>query len=57
MASEILSVPEEHLADVIAVIRAGLAVTHKSNIKPVVLRNLARWCKEESDYLKKLAEP
>lgn len=48
MASEILSVPEEHLLEVIAVIRAGLA--NKACI-PEVRERLAEWCDEEEAYI------
>lgn len=53
MASEILSVPEEHLEDVIHVIRRGLALTKKS-IHKDVLKQLTKWCDEEEEYLKRL---
>ena len=54
MASEILAVPEEDLAGVIDVIRAGLGTAHK--VKPSVKKNLLKWCKEEEEYLKRLQE-
>jgi hypothetical protein len=54
VASEILNVPEEHLGDVIAVIRAGLVVTDRSNIKKVVRRQLKKWCDDEEEYLERL---
>jgi len=49
MASEILSIPEEHLKDVIHVIRRGLATTRKVVDKSVV-EQLTKWCDEQ--YLK-----
>ena len=55
MASEILSVPEEHLEDVIYVIRRGLASTTKA-IDPSVVKQLTKWCNEEEAYLKRMAE-
>ena len=55
MASEILSVPEEHLEDVIYVIRRGLQFT-KKGIHKDVLRQLTKWCDEEEEYLKRLAD-
>lgn len=50
MASEILAVPEEHLAEVIAVIRAGLASGVKVSAATRV--QLIEWCHEEASYLK-----
>lgn len=55
MASEILSVPEEHLEDVIYVIRRGLASTKRS-IDKSVFDQLTKWCDEEEEYLKRLKE-
>ncbi len=53
MASEILAVPEEHLEDVIRVIRRGLQSTRKSIDKSVV-EQLTKWCDDEDAYLKRL---
>ena len=55
MASEILTVPEEHLEDVIYVIRRGLMSTKKS-IHKDVLNRLTKWCDEEEEYLKRIKE-
>jgi hypothetical protein len=55
MASEVLAVPEEHLEDVIHVIRRGLASTKKS-IHKDVLKQLTKWCDEEEEYLQRLKE-
>ena len=52
MAIEPLNVPEEHLADVIKVIRAGLG--QNLPVHRDVKLQLARWCKEEEAYLKRL---
>ena len=52
MTSEVLSVPEEHLRDVIKVIRRGLASTKKAIDKEVV-KQLTKWCDEE-EYLDRL---
>lgn len=52
MAREILSVPEEHLADVIYVIRRGLQST-KKGIDKEVFEMLTKWCDEEEEYLKR----
>lgn len=50
MAKEILSVPEEHLADVIKVIRAGLQ--HNTEvIDDEVDEQLTTWCCEMELYL------
>ena len=48
MASEILSVPEEKLFEVIKVIRAGLShvsVSEETRIQ------LLKWCEEEEEYI------
>lgn len=49
MARENLSVPEESLAEVIEVIRAGLEVAVE--VSEDTRRNLLRWCDEEQEYL------
>jgi len=49
MAKEILAVPEERLLEVIAVIRAGLAVSAVSDETVV---QLAKWCDEEEAYMR-----
>jgi len=55
MTSEILAVPEEHLEDVILVIRNGLKSTKpKHKINREVRTQLTKWCKEEEDYLKRM---
>lgn len=48
MASEVLSVPEENLEEVIRVIRAGLKST---KVSKETRRNLTLWCDEEESYL------
>ena len=60
MASEVLAVPERHLADVIKVIRRGLAAS-KGRVKGVavhqeVREQLKKWCDEEEEYLNRLTE-
>jgi hypothetical protein len=55
MASETLTVPEEHLEDVIYIIRRGLASTKKA-IDKQVIKQLTKWCDEEEEYLKRLAD-
>lgn len=55
MTSEILSVPEEHLEDVIYVIRRGLMSTQKT-IDKEVYEQLRKWCDSEEEYLKRLAK-
>lgn len=50
MAKEILAVPEEHLEDVIYVIRRGLSST-KKGIDKEVYEMLTKWCDEEEAYL------
>lgn len=54
MAREVLVVPEESLAEVTAVIRAGLA--GKPNVSEDTRRNLTRWCDEMEEYLREMAE-
>ena len=53
VASEILAVPEEHLEDVIHVIRRGLQSTKKALDKAVV-EQLTKWCDEKEAYLERL---
>jgi len=53
MASELLSVPEDKLAEVIRVIRAGLKV---EGVSKETETQLKRWCDEEERYLLGLAE-
>jgi hypothetical protein len=53
MAKEILAIPEEHLAEVIRVIRAGLALAAVSN---EVREQLTKWCDAEEEYLRDLQE-
>lgn len=48
MATETLSVPEEHLLEVINVIRAGLKAT---KVTPEVRARLGEWCKAEEEYI------
>jgi len=50
LATEILSVPEEHLQEVIDIIRAGLH--KKKDVTPEVFERLIEWCDEEEQYLK-----
>lgn len=52
MANEILSIPEDYLADVIKIIRLGLKAYHDVDV--VVEHALTKWCKEEEEYLKEL---
>ncbi len=53
MASETLSVPEEHLAEVIRIIRAGLKVVVVSDED--VRQSLLDWCEGEEEYLRRLS--
>ncbi len=48
MATEVLYVPEEHLREVIAVIRWGLC---SSDVSEVVAEHLTQWCDEEEEYI------
>lgn len=49
MASEILSVPEEHLAEVIAIIRKG--IEESPEVSDDVKERLTEWCDDEEEYL------
>ena len=48
MATELLSVPEEHVPDVIAVIRAGLSLIE---VPALVKEALNTWCDEHEAYI------
>jgi hypothetical protein len=50
VAKEILAVPEEQLAAVVAIIRAGLAATPDAPER--ARRRLTCWCDDMDDYLK-----
>ena len=52
MARETLVVPEDNLAEVIRVIRAGLIRERK--ISRDTRRQLTAWCDEETAYLNRL---
>jgi hypothetical protein len=52
MASEILAVPEDYLAEVIRVIRSGLV--HERKLSRETRQQLKKWCNEEEAYLKRL---
>lgn len=49
MASEVLAVPEEHLGDVIKVIRRGLDASPE--VAPEVREQLTKWADEEAEYI------
>lgn len=49
MATEILTVPENHLLEVICVIRKGIEASPK--ISPVVREQLMKWCTDEEKYM------
>jgi hypothetical protein len=51
MAREILSIPEENLADVVLVIRRGLNRIY-GLISNETLEQLTKWCEETEEYLK-----
>lgn len=56
MAIETLHVPEEHLEDVVYVIRRGLQFT-KKGIDKEVFEALTQWCDDEEKYLASLKAP
>ena len=51
MAKEILAVPEEHLEEVILVLRTGLKT---AKVSKEVHERLSRWCDEEEKYIERL---
>lgn len=50
MATEILSIPEEHVKAVIKVIREGLEVVSVLEVPRVVQIQLNRWCDEMEEH-------
>lgn len=57
MATEVLYVAEEHLLEVIKVIRAGLKATGKDRAITASTRmSLANWCDVEEAYIKRLED-
>jgi hypothetical protein len=56
VAKETLHIPEEHLEDVIHVIRRGLQFTEKG-IDKDVFEALTQWCNDEEEYLEHLKAP
>lgn len=53
MATEILTVPEDKLEEVIKVIRAGLRT---EKVSRATKKALTTWCDEEEEYLERLNE-
>lgn len=53
MAKEFLAIPEQHLHEVIIVIRTGLAY---ATISDEVRERLREWCEDEAEYLARLEE-
>lgn len=53
MAIEVLHVPEQHLLEVVKVIREGLAHT---SVSPEVREALATWCDDEERYMQGVDE-
>lgn len=49
MATELLAVPEEHIADVICVIQAGLSL---QEVPAPVKEALETWCNEHEAYMR-----
>jgi hypothetical protein len=50
MTTEVLAIPEEHLLEVIAIIRAGIKAKPKTT--PTVKKQLTKWCNTEEQYVK-----
>jgi hypothetical protein len=53
MASETLVVSEEHLEDVVYVIRRGLLFTQRA-VDLSVVEQLTKWCDDQEAYLLRL---
>jgi hypothetical protein len=53
MAKEMLYIPEQHLAEVIEIIREGMK---HINTSKSVKNALEKWCAEEEEYLKGMEE-
>lgn len=51
---EALYIPEEHLEEVVGLIR--FALKKSNNVSRSVKTNLNAWCNEQEDYLKELKE-
>ncbi len=56
MASEILRVPEENLAEVIKILRAGMVKLGKK-VTEETREALTEWCDSEERYLARMAGP
>ena len=56
MAKEVLAIPESHLSEVIAIIRAGLSVLESSNITDETRIYLREWCDGEQEYLENISK-
>jgi len=60
MASEILAISEEHLEEVIMVIRRGLDEFYygprNPGVNPELRKQLLKWCDEEEEYLERLRD-
>ena len=54
MAKEILAIPEQHLADVVLIIRRGLEI--ERSIHPDCREALEEWCEGEEAYLRRIGE-
>jgi mannose/cellobiose epimerase-like protein (N-acyl-D-glucosamine 2-epimerase family) len=52
--TEALYVPEEHLREVIEIIRTGLKA--KKKVSREVKKQLTKWCNEEEEYLDQCEE-
>ena len=48
MASEVLAIPEEHVLEVVAVIREGLCAI---SVDDEVYERLTEWCDREENYM------
>lgn len=51
MATDILCIPEQHLREVIRIVRAGIGVVIHPPLTKEVVEVLTKWCEEEEEYL------
>ena len=55
MTKEILAIPEQHLQEVIDIIRAGIFSIGVLAVSQEVKDALFQWCDEEEEYLSRLS--
>jgi hypothetical protein len=55
MVYEVLTVPQKHLAELIAVVRAGMSCFPPVELTDDARKILGEWCEREEAYLEHLA--